>query len=92
LTVIPDWTDLKAAIAASWNVSWKVDPLPLSVPERFELLPDVDPLPLGAEEVVDEELQAAASRAVAARATPTVVARLVRRSRMLYTPFPVGEN
>jgi hypothetical protein len=80
---MPDWTDLKAAIAASWKVSWNVDPLPLSVPERFELLPPDVELPLGAELVVDEELHAAASRAVAARATPTVVARLVRRSCML---------
>jgi hypothetical protein len=87
---MPDWTDLKAAIAASWKVSWNVDPLPLSVPERFELLLDEDP-PLD-EVVLGEELHAAASRAVAARATPTVVARLVRRSCMLYTPFPVGEN
>jgi hypothetical protein len=86
---MPDWTDLKAAIAASWKVSWNVDPLPLSVPERFVLLPDPLPLPLA---VVVEELQAEAIRAVAARATPTVVARLIRRSCMSYTPFPVGEN
>jgi hypothetical protein len=73
---MPDWTDLKAAIAASWKVSWNVDPLPLRVPERFELPPDEDPPPF----VVVDELQAAANRAVAASATPTVVARLIRRS------------
>jgi hypothetical protein len=75
------WTDLKDEIAVSWKVSWNVDPLPLSVPESFELLPpDEEPPP--DEVVLDEELHAAASRAVAARATPTVVARLVRRSCM----------
>ena len=87
---MPDWTDLKAAIAACWKVSWNVDPLPLSVPER--LLEEPVEEPLGAEEVVLEELHAAAKTAVAARATPTVVARLIRRSCMSYTPFPVGEN
>jgi hypothetical protein len=84
---MPDWTDLKAAIAASWKVSWNVDPLPLSVPERFELPPE-DPPPV----VVVDELQAAANKAVAASATPTVVARLIRRSCMWYTPFSIGEN
>ena len=87
---MPDWTDLNDEIAVSWNVSWNVDPLPLSVPER--LLDEPVEEPLGAEEVVLEELHAAARTAVAARATPTVVARLMRRSCMSYTPFPVGEN
>jgi hypothetical protein len=87
---MPDWTDLKLEMAVSWNVSWNVDPLPLSVPERFELPPPPDEDPPFV--VVVEELQAAANRAVAARATPTVVARLIRRSCMSYTPFPVGEN
>lgn len=82
---------MKDEIAVSWKVSWNVDPLPLSVPER---LLDVDPPPplLDGALVVVEELQAAARTAVAARATPTVVARLMRRSCMSYTPFPVGEN
>jgi hypothetical protein len=35
---MPDWTDLKAERAACWKVSWNVDPLPLSVPERLALL------------------------------------------------------
>jgi hypothetical protein len=87
---MPGWTDLKDEIAVSWKVSWNVDPLPLSVPDRFEL---PDPLPLPPPPVVVvEELQAAARTAVAARATPTVVARLMRRSCMSYTSFPVGEN
>jgi len=80
---------LKDEIAVSWKVSWNVDPLPLSVPDR---LPDVDPPPPLDGAVVVEELQAAARTAVAARATPTVVARLMRRSCMSYTSFPVGEN
>jgi hypothetical protein len=88
--VMLGWTDLKDEIAVSWKVSWNVDPLPLSVPDS---LVDEDPPPLldGVLVVVDE-LQAAARTAVAARATPTVVARLMRRSCMSYTPFPVGEN
>jgi len=52
----------------------------------------VDPPPPLDGAVVVEELQAAARTAVAARATPTVVARLMRRSCMSYTSFPVGEN
>jgi hypothetical protein len=77
---MPDWTDLKAAIADSWKVSWNVDPLPFSVPERLldeepdEELPDVV--------VLDEELHAAARTAVAMRATPAVVTRLIRKSCM----------
>lgn len=35
------WTDLKAAMAASWNVVWNVDPLPSSVPESLVLLAEV---------------------------------------------------
>jgi hypothetical protein len=81
---MPDWTDLKDEIAVSWKVSWNDDPLPLSVPER---LLDEDPLQLPVVVVVEEE-QAAARTAVAARATPTVVARLIRRSCMSYASFP----
>jgi hypothetical protein len=78
---MPDWTDLKAAIAASWKVSWNVDPLPLSVPERLAVEePDEE---LGDDVVLLEELHAAARTAVATRATPAVVTRLIRKRCML---------
>jgi hypothetical protein len=59
------WTDLKAAMASCWKVSWKVDPLALSVPLR---LLDDEPPP---EELLDE-LQAASDKAIAVRAAPAI--------------------
>jgi hypothetical protein len=35
---MPGWTDLKDGMDACWKVLWNVDPLPLIVPESFELL------------------------------------------------------
>jgi hypothetical protein len=76
---MPGWTDLKAEIADSWKVSWNVDPLPLSVPESLlDEEPDEE-LPVV---VLDEELHAAARTAVATRAIPAVVTRLIRKSCM----------
>jgi hypothetical protein len=42
------WTCLKAEMASCWKVSWKDDPLPLSVPLRLAEL--LDEPPAGAEE------------------------------------------
>jgi hypothetical protein len=73
---MPVWTDLKAWSAACWKTSWKVDPLPLSVPER---LVDEDPL-LDEEDggVLDDE-HAARSRAMAPTATAVAACGLLRR-------------
>ena len=46
MTVMPESTDLKAEIASCWKLAWNVDPLPLSVPERLELVLGLLP-PLG---------------------------------------------
>jgi hypothetical protein len=54
-------------MAVCWKVSWKVDPLPLSVPLR---LLDPEPPPL----VVVDELQAASDKATAVRAAPAITA------------------
>jgi hypothetical protein len=71
LTVMLGWTDLNAEMAACWKGSWNVDPLAFSVPDRLdpELPPDV---------LLDDE-QAAASKAMTARAIPAVNRFLCRR-------------
>jgi len=66
------WTDLNAWMADCWKVSWNVDPLPLSVPDRLEPPPEEDPPP-----VVVEEEHAARTRAIATTGSPTA-ARLMR--------------
>src|SRR5262245_65142575 len=68
------WIDLKLWMAVCWKVSWNVDPLPLSVPERPELPPPPPPL--------DDEPQAATNKAIAARASPATVNRCLCRPRM----------
>jgi hypothetical protein len=85
------WLDLNAWMAPCWKVSWNVDPLPLSVPERAAallLLPDEgllfdDELPDG----VEDEEHAARDRAVATTAMPAVVTRCLRRSCISGTPY-----
>ena len=73
------WTDLKPWMAACSKVSWSVDPLPFSVPESLEPLPD-PPLPeLG----FGDELQAAREKAVTPMASAAVVTRGMRRRCML---------
>jgi hypothetical protein len=57
-------------MADCWNVSWNVDPLALSVPDRLPLLPEDPPF------VVEEE-HAARTRAIATTGSPTA-ARLMR--------------
>src|SRR5215471_19511634 len=77
------WIDLKLCIAVCWKVSWNVDPLPLSVPERPELPPPPPP-PL------DDEPQAATNKAIAARASPATVNRCLCRPCMSDTPPFLG--
>jgi hypothetical protein len=82
---MPDWTDLKAWMAACWKVSWNVDPLALRVPERAALLdedepPEEDPPP-------PEDEQAATNEAIATVANPTVVTRWMRRRCMFKNPI-----
>src|SRR5215831_4226531 len=66
---MPDWIDLKFWMAVCWKMSWKVEPLPLSVPLR--LLPEEPP-------VVVDELQAVIDKATAARAAPATRAPCLR--------------
>jgi hypothetical protein len=83
---MPDWTALKAWMAACWKVSWNVDPLALRVPERAALLPDEDELP-AEDPLPPEDPQAAANEAIAAAAIPTVVMRWMRRRCMSKDPI-----
>src|SRR5947208_2143785 len=87
---MPDWIDLKLWIAVCWKVSWNVDPLPFSVPERPEplllLLLPPPPLPLPP----DDELQAPMNKAIAARASPATVNRCLCRPCMSDTPPFLG--
>jgi hypothetical protein len=70
-------TDLKDSMAACWKVSWKVDPLPLSVPlpeaAPVAALAAVPPVAVlaGGGVVVDDEH---AARARATTAAPAAVA------------------
>lgn len=54
---MPESTDLKAEMAACWKLVWNVDPLPFSVPERFELVLLVLPPPPGVLLVVELPLE-----------------------------------
>ena len=71
-------------MAACWKVSWNVDPLALSVPERLELLPPPPLLLL----LLPDELQAAENTANPMTASPAVVTRCMRRRRISGTPIP----
>jgi hypothetical protein len=79
-------------MAVCWKVSWKVDPLALSVPLTAALLDDAlvaaEALPLlaGVDEELDDE-HAARDRAVATTATPTVVTCCLRPSGISGTPY-----
>jgi hypothetical protein len=75
-------TDLKAAIALCWYTVWKVEPLPLRVPESLVL--DAEVGEPGAAVVLDEDEwellpQAASKRAAARSGDPTARIRCVRR-------------
>jgi len=88
---MPDWTDLKLEIASCWKVSWKVDPLPLSVPLTAALLAEEEALLL--DDVlllVDDELdEEHAARATAQTASPAVVTCRLRRRCISGTPYRV---
>jgi hypothetical protein len=86
---MPDWTDLKAWMADCWKVSWNVDPLALSVPERLELLLDEDELLLGDELLLPDEPQAASDKPNATTATPAVVTPWMRTRFISDTPLLV---
>src|SRR5438094_207647 len=77
-----DWTDLKAAMASCWKVSWNVDRLALSVPLRLAEPPDdeeeEEPL-LGGELLLDEE-HAPRVSASATTETPAAVTCCLYRS------------
>jgi len=84
---MPDWADLKAWMAACWKVSWNVDPLALSVPERAALLLEDPPLLDVDDPLPPEEPQAATTEAIAAVAIPKVVMRWMRRRCMFKNPI-----
>jgi hypothetical protein len=89
---MPESTDLKAAMADSWKTVWKVDPLPLSVPLRLELLlaDAVELLPVDALLLLDDELdEEHAARATAQTASPAVVTCRLRRRCISGTPYRV---
>jgi hypothetical protein len=75
LTVTPDWTDLNPEMASCWKVSWNVDPLPFSVPERAAALLDDELLLLAEDPLLPEDPHAATNEAIAAVASPAVVTR-----------------
>src|ERR1035441_916047 len=74
-------------MAACWKVSWSVDPLPLSVPERAAALLDDELLLLAEDPLLPEDPQAATKEAIAAVASPAVVTRWMRRRCISDTPF-----
>jgi len=85
------WTDLKAAMASCWKVSWNVDPLPLRVPLRLAEPPDeelllLDEEPLGGELLLDEE-HAPRVRASATTETPAAVTCCLYRSCIFQYSF-----
>src|ERR1700680_4667877 len=83
---MPGWPVLKPVTACCWKVSWNVDPLPLSVPVRLAALLDEDALLLDEDPLLPEEPQAATKETTAAVASPTVVARWMRRRCIFLIP------
>ncbi len=72
---MPDWTDLKAAIAACSYTSCRVDPLPFSVPDRAaDVVPEVDD-----DDGVPDDEHAARNTAKPLTATMAVAPCLLRR-------------
>ncbi|HJY69811.1 MAG TPA: hypothetical protein VJ254_24075 [Streptosporangiaceae bacterium] len=91
---MPASTDLKAAMADCWKTVWKVDPLPLSVPLRLELLladaVELLLVPVDALLLLDDELdEEHAARATAQTASPAVVTCRLRRRCISGTPYRV---
>src|SRR5580700_4077119 len=91
---MPASTDLKAAMADCWKTVWNVDPLPLSVPLRLELLladaVELLLVPADALLLLDDELdEEHAARATAQTASPAVVTCRLRRRCISGTPYRV---
>src|SRR6476646_2557316 len=93
---MPDWTDLKAEMAACWKESWNVDPLALSVPLTLaeppadDDEPPPDELAAGVELLLDEEHAPRAS-VNATTATPAAVTCCLGRNCRFSTPYS-GRN
>src|SRR5512146_1446492 len=84
---MPEFTDLKAEIAACWKVFWNDDPLPFSVPLPAAADDDVAPPPAVGlvpppADVVELDEEHAASSAIARTAPPAVTACFLPRSCM----------
>ena len=89
MTVMPESTFLKAAMAPCWKLVWNVDPAPLIVPLAVEALVLVlaDELAAGDEldvaagvVVLDEEDDEHAARAMAAATAPDAAATCLPRN------------
>jgi len=88
------WTDLKAAMASCWKVSWNVDPLPFRVPLRLDEPLDEEELLLAEEppvvELLLDEEHAPRVSASATTETPAAVTCCLYRSCIFNTPFPAA--
>jgi hypothetical protein len=86
------WTDLKAAMASCWKVSWNVDPLALRVPVSLAEPPDDEdddapPLEPPAAELLLEEEHAPRVSASATTETPAAVTCCLYRSCIFQYSF-----
>src|SRR6516164_4644411 len=85
------WTVLKFWIAVCWKMSWKLDPLPLSVPLSLAPLAAADAVPVDVPVlvVVGELDEEHAARATATIASPAVVTCRLGRRCISGTPYRV---
>src|SRR6516165_3483020 len=85
------WTVLKFWIAVCWKMSWKLDPLPLSVPLSLAPLAAADAVPVDVPVavVVGELDEEQAARATAKMASPAVVTCRLGRRCISGTPYRV---
>jgi len=85
------WTVLKFWIAVCWKMSWKLDPLPLSVPLSLAPLAAADAVPVDVPVavVVGELDEEHAARATAMMASPAVVTCRLGRRCISGTPYRV---
>ena len=88
MTVIPESTDLKPEMACCWKLVWNVDPAPEMVPLAEEVLAGelaagelaaADELVAGAD-VLDDEDDEHAARAMAAATAPLAAATCLPRN------------
>ena len=78
---------MKFEMACCWKTVWNVEPLALSVPVRLAALLDEDALLLDEDPLLPEDPQAARKETIAAVASPTVVARWMRRRCIFRYPI-----